>query len=141
MANIIDLNSRRPNKSCSVTLQSIADESIEFLISEWEKFSRKNRLNEYFVQYFPNFVDVDSRVNFMSDLTELAALESTLGRGGSVFAPYALHPQQVGWVSRFKMAAEEISTPDMSSECHARAFALLLYLRVKAKATELGLIQ
>jgi hypothetical protein len=45
------------------------------------------------------------------------------------------------WVSRFKIAAEEISTPDMSSECHARAFALLLYLRVKARATELGLIQ
>ena len=146
MADIIDFNARRLQQiggapAKTVTLQDVAFDAVDFLLGDWEKFARKNRLNDYFKQYFPNFIDADSQVNYMRDLTEVAALEAKIGMASIVFFPGTLEPIQIGWVVRFKLADQEITTPDMASECYARCFALLLYLKVKADAVDLGLIE
>lgn len=147
MADIIDFTAKRKQKAepapkpAVTSIQDVAFDAVDFLLGDWEKFAKKNRLNDYFKQYFPNFIDADSKVNYMRDLTELATLEGKIGPPIMVFFPGTIEPVQIGWVVRFKIADHEVSTPDMASECYARCFALLLYLKIKADAINLGLIE
>lgn len=143
MADIIDFTARRLEKNGppkAVSLQEVAFDSVDFLLGEWEKHVRKNSLNKYFITSLPSFIDQDTRVNFMKDLTLLSEIEIKLGLSIAVFFPGTIEASQIGWIVRFKVEDQEVFTPDMGSECYARAFAILLYLKVKGTARDLGLL-
>ena len=145
MSNIIDFTARRLEKaSTPIQPQKIIDvvgDAIDFLLGDWEKMARNNRLNDYFKASLPNFIDAGTRVNFMSDLTEVAKLELHFDMRTIVYFPGTYLPEMIGWTVRFKIGDEFICTPDMANECYARCFAILLFLRVKHEALALGLIK
>lgn len=114
--------------------------AIEFLLTDWEKMARNNRLNDYFKSSLPNLVDQNARVNYMGDLNEVAALELNLELFPMVFFPGTTDRKQLGWVVQFFLGKERISTPELASEAYARCFAILLYLKLKRDALEAGLL-
>jgi hypothetical protein len=139
-SNVIDFTAKKIEKQSSepMTFETIVLESIDFLLGEWERNVRSNRLNEYFKNSIPSFVEKYSRTNFMSDLTELAKLELNFNYSPIVYTPYTLDPSQFGWMVSLKIGEHRVNTPDMANECYARAFALLMYMKIKGTATMLG---
>ncbi len=144
MANVIDFGAKRlaktgkAHKPVPVTTREVINNAIDYLLSDWEKFARKNQLNNFFSEFFP-VNDEKPNADYLHDLTAVADLESKIGTSIVVYFPGLIDPVQVGWVVKFKMGEEEIFTPDMSTECQARCFALLLYLKIKADLTDLNL--
>ncbi len=143
MASVIDFAAKRLEKTgCArkptpVDLDTIITDSIDYLLGDWEKYARKNRLNEFFSQFFPDHEE-KRNTNYLNDLNAISILERKLGLQIIVYSPGTIDPIQVGWVVRFDVYGKQIATPDMSTECHARCFALLLYLKVKANASDLS---
>jgi len=118
----------------------IIAEAAEYLLGEWEKMARHNRLNDYFKCALPLIIDSASKVNYMSDLTEVSMLELKLDMFPMMFSPGTRDRKQLGWVVSFKLGAHTIDTPELASEAYARCFGLLLYLKCKRDALAEGLL-
>lgn len=145
MAEVIEVDfaNRRNklNEKSSVSFETIVAESTDFLLGDWERMARNNRLNDYFKQSLPNFIGSDSIVNYMSDLTSVSKLELNFDLYPVVFFPLTLSPDQLGWSVRFKIGSFDACTPPLATECYARCFAILLYLKIKHSAVEAGLMK
>lgn len=141
MSNVIDFTAHRlREKKKATTIVELAAKATDFLLSDWEKMARNNRLNDYFRNSLTHSIDPNSKVNFMSDLNEIAALELNLDLYPMVFFPGTMQPKQIGWVVCFLLGKEKIATPDLATEAYARCFAILLYLKLKRDALEAGLL-
>lgn len=143
MAEVIDFTARRQAKNAeqknAPTILQLTVDAVDFLLGDWEKMARSNRLNDYFKSALPSLIDKETRVNFMSDLTAVSNLELNLDLFPMIFFPGTTREEQIGWVVQFKVGNDMICTPEMASECYARCFGILLYLRVKRAALDLGI--
>lgn len=142
MADIIDFTAKKKQKNPGpiVTLEQVAQDTIEGLLDDWEKMARKNKLNAFFISALPNFIDQQTKTNFMSDLNAIASVEKNLGLMLSVRAPGSIDVEQFGWVAQFRIENLEIDTPDMAAEEYARCFAILAYVTIKYNAQSVELL-
>lgn len=143
MGDVVDFTARRLAKQASkpkATMEFIVAESTDFLLGEWEKMARHNRLNDYFKRSLPNLIDYGSKTNFMVDLTAVAALELNLNLFPVMWSPGTHGEKQIGWVVQFKLENHIVLTPELAGEAYARCFAILLFLKVKRAALENELI-
>ncbi len=142
MGEIVDFTARRNKKNEASkklpTLAEITVDAVDFLLGDWERMARGNRLNDYFKAALPSFIDQETRVNFMSDLNEVAKLELKLDLFPMVFFPGTIGKEQLGWVVQYRVGEELVCSPEMASECYARTFGILLYLKVKRDALGVG---
>jgi hypothetical protein len=144
MGEVVDFTARRLAKQQplkQITWDQVRAEAIDFLLGDWEKMARNNRLNDYFKRSLSSTIDHGSKVNYMSDLNEIATLELNMELYPMIYFPGTISGQQHGWVVKFKLEKETVSTPELASEAYARCFAILLYLKVKRDAISAGLIK
>lgn len=141
MGEVVDFTARRLKEQLKpVTMEILMAKAVEFLLGDWEKMARNNRLNDYFRQSVPQ-IDNLTKTNYMSDLNEIAVLELNLELFPMVFFPGTIERKQLGWIVQFFLGKERISTPELASEAYARCFAILLYLKLKRDAIEADLLQ
>lgn len=143
MAEIFDFTKHRLQKTQPakiITIDDLKREAVDFLLADWEKMARNNRLNDYFKSSLPNSIDSVCKVNYMADLNGIAALELNLELFPAMFGPGATRKEQLGWMVQFKIGDQYVCTPELASEAYARCFGILLYLRVKHAALEAGLL-
>ena len=143
MAEIIDFTAKRKKKNPSptVTMEELVQDTVDSLLDDWERMARKNKLNEFFITAMPNFIDQETKQNFMKDLNAVADLEKNLHLPLAIHAPGLIEEDQVGWVARFKVGDYYVDTPYMAAEGYARCFAVLAYITVKYNAQAVGLIE
>lgn len=124
MADIIHLSAHRPKVRPSI--DQVLAEATDFITSDWERFARSNRLNDYFVSLAG--VRADASINYLSDLNAISRMESRLGMTVTVTAPQR---GTIGWRASFALKTTHSTTPDLPFETYARCFSILLYIKVK----------
>ena len=67
----------------------------------------------------------------IQDLNVLSKLERMVGINPIIFSPTCTDANMVGWISGFYMAECMFSSPEMDTEAKARAFSIILFLRMK----------
>ena len=67
----------------------------------------------------------------VEDLNVLASIERMIGLNPVIFSPTCTDANMVGWIAGFHMASCVFSSPELKTECLARAFNVLLFLRLK----------
>ena len=65
------------------------------------------------------------------DLNVLANIERMIGLNPVIFSPTCTDANMVGWIAGFHMANCVFSSPELKTEGLARAFNILLFLRMK----------
>ncbi len=141
MGNVIDFTARRLGEvKKPPTPEELEKAAVEFILRDWEKMARNNRLNDYFRASLPNLVDQNGRANYMSDLNEVAALELNIEHFPMVFFPGTLHKKQHGWTVKFQIDDFVIATPELASEAYARCFAILLHIKLKRDLRDAGFV-
>lgn len=140
MGEVVDFTARRLKEHKKpVTMEELAGKATEFLLTDWEKMARNNRLNDYFSASLPH--STDQNKNYMGDLNEIASLELNLNVFPMIFFPGTSDRKQLGWVVQFLLGSHRISTPELATEAYARCFSILLYLKLKRDAIEAGLLK
>jgi hypothetical protein len=141
MGEIVDFTARRlrivkPPK----TIIGLAGDAIVYLLADWEKMAKNNRLNDYFKSTVPNLRYTSEKTNFMADLNAISVLELSIDLFPIIFFPGTSTSKQLGWMVQFIIGNERIATPELASEAYARCFGILLYLKLKRDALTAGLI-
>lgn len=67
----------------------------------------------------------------IEDLNVLASIERMVGLNPVIFSPTCTDANMVGWIAGFHMANCVFSSPELKTEGLARAFNILLFLRMK----------
>lgn len=67
----------------------------------------------------------------IEDLNILSQIERMLGLNSVVFSPTCTDANLTGWIAGFNMADCMFSSPEMNTEAKARAFSILLFLRLR----------
>lgn len=134
MGEVVDLASRRAKKP---TWEELSVKAIDLILTDWERFAKINRLNDFFKSTLSSVAKDES---YLTDLNALAVLELKMGVWPMVFFPNTLSPKQHGWVVSFELGGFKVSTPEMATETYARAFAILLFLKLKHDALALGML-
>lgn len=144
MGEVVDFTAKRLEKQKSakplVTMETVTSEAIDYLLGEWEKMARHNRLNDYFKRALPNLIEYGNKTNFMADITAVAGLEMNIDLFPMMFSPGTMNKKQLGWVVSFHIGEHQVATPELANEAYARCFGILLYLKVKRDALSHGLI-
>jgi hypothetical protein len=129
MADVIDITSRFKKLPPAPTLEDIAAHAIDDITSNWEKFASNNRLNDYFLQCTPSWSLPEK--NYLEDLGALSVMEQKIKMEPQTTSPGFSPDNALGWIAAFRMNGKVIATPFMLSECYARCFNILLYLKIK----------
>ena len=124
MADIINLADRR--KKDPPSIHKLIEDAIDLISSEWERFAKVNRLNDYFIETAG--VWTEAGVNYLSDLNAISAVENKIGISIIVTAPFGGH---LGWRASFPIKSGTVTTPDLPFETYARCFNILLHLKLK----------
>lgn len=141
MGEIIDFMTRRTLGAAQpMTMVALEERATDLLLIDWEKMARNNRLNDYFRASLPNLIDQSSKINFMGDLNEVAALELNNELFPIIYFPGTLNKKQHGWIVMFHVGDYLAKTPELASEAYARCFAVLLHIKLKRAALEANLI-
>lgn len=139
MGEVVDFTARRlKEKPKKVTIEELHVRAIEYLLGDWEKMARNNRLNDYFRQSVPQ-IDSSTKINYMGDLNEIAALELNIEHFPVIYFPGTNDRKQLGWQVHFFIGKTRLATPELASEAYARCFGILLFLKVKRDAIEAGI--
>lgn len=128
MGNVIDLSARFQRKPSSA---EIIAQAIDDVQHDWLTFAARSQLNDYFLVNTPSWVDSD-QVNYLSDLTALGHLELQLKLDVQVKSPPFVDGQ-LGWVVDVRVGDHVVSTPPMPFEAYARAFAIVLALKLQRR--------
>lgn len=72
---------------------------------------------------------LDSTV--IEDLNILSQIERMIGLNSVVFSPTCTDANMTGWIAGFNMADCMFSSPEMNTEAKARAFSILLFLKLR----------
>lgn len=141
MSNVISLSEKRAEKlGASKANQGIkpiselVEEITSDLLTDWEKMVKKNRLNEF----FKTTLSKDNDLNYLSDLNALSKIEQSIGLSSQIYAPGTILAKHLGWIVHFFIGAERVSTPELGFETYARAFSILLYMKLKVAARSAG---
>ena len=123
MGEVIEF--KLPKRAGPEELQSSC---ASFVLDRWNTAKSKNALREFFAR---TAVGVDHEKRYLEDLNELAWLEIKVGIAPQIVAPNFFDDTNEGWIVGFKINGVNFCTPFMESEIHARAFAILLYQKLK----------
>lgn len=138
MADIIDFKPRQKPALEKPSIERLSSDSVEEITAQWEKSASNNRLNEYFTLYTPAWSQPG--VNYLDDLTALSVVEQKIGLEPQIIAPGFGIDNPLGWVAAFRMNGIIVATPFMMSETYARAFNVLLFLKLKREMTALKIV-
>lgn len=131
MSNVINMADFR--KSEPVPIEQLVEEAaktVEEILYDWEKMAKNNRLNEYFCSTAPSIMK--EGVGYLYDLNELSRIEHIIQLSPTILGPGTITTSQWGWVVRFTVKEPwQVSTPQLPSETHARAFAIILFMKMK----------
>jgi hypothetical protein len=134
-AKVFDFEAKRKAMAKPSLEQLIADCS-EDLLGNWERFARNNRLNQFFISSVPTWVN--QHINYLDNLTELSQLEIKVGLEPQVVSP-GFTTENLGWIAAFRINGKVVSSPFMISECYARCFNVLMYLKLKRELVTNGI--
>lgn len=140
MADVINLGDHRKSKTPKrpePSIEEMAAWCVDEIMPQWEKFSHANRLIDFIKQSIPQYAR--DNVNYLQDLNSIADLESKIGIHVQVLSPGFNEAHPHGWVVAFRLNGKIIGTPWMASEAHARAFCVLLYLKLRRELTDAGI--
>ena len=99
-----------------------------FVLERWESAKKKNILRDFFVE---TAVSADPSKMYIDDLNVLSHFEVKIGLSPQIVAPSFNDSPNKGWIVAFRINGSGYYTPFMESELHARAFAILLYQKLK----------
>ena len=125
MADVINLADRRKKEQPHP--KQLVDSAVSVIMSDWERFAKSNRLNDYFTEAAS--VWTDQGVNYLSDLNAVSVIENKLGMDIVVKSPSL--PSHLGWRASFFHKSGTSTTPDMPFETYARCFNILLFIKLK----------
>lgn len=91
------------------------------LLIQWNMYAKQQQLNAL----ISNKLKI-SQKDFISDLNVLSSLEHNSYTPYVIFYPGAMISNPDHWVLGFHFEDVPYTTPEMPSECHARAFALVI---------------
>lgn len=137
MADVIDLAERRKKLPEKPTFQDIATFCLEEITSNWERFARNNRLNDYFVNSTPSWASPG--VNYLTDLNSIALIENKINLPLELLSPGSTGAEQLGWIAAFRINENRVMTPFMMSEQYARCFNILLFLKLGRELVQNGI--
>lgn len=143
MSNVIDFTARRLAKQKppkTQTVNSLYQAALDFLLGDWQKMAKTNRLNDYFKRSISSTVDLGCKVNYMSGLNDVATLEMNHQLFPIIYFPGTLKREQLGWIVSFKIGDTAVMTPELATEAYARCFAIMLFLKLKRDMTAAGFL-
>lgn len=91
------------------------------LMVQWNMYSKQDQLNALIA----NKLKI-SQKDFIHDLNLLSTLEQGLNFSRVVFSPNTMVSCPNGWMIGFHFEDVPYTTPEMSDECHVRAFAIVV---------------
>lgn len=124
-AQIIQFAPPKPKLELSQVIELATDELLE----DWNRMVRVNRINEFIRSLLPQ--STNSEVNYTSDLNAVSKLELNFGLSPMIYFPGTAYKEQLGWIVQLAYDDQMIRTPELASESSARAFAVLLFLKVR----------
>jgi len=137
MSNVIDLFESRKKRPEPPTLEVLAEQCIDEISENWERFAKNNRLNDYFISSVP--VWAQPKVNYLSDLNAISSIENKVNLALILHAPGTSSSSRLGWVAAFDVNGVQIETPIMMCEAYARCFNILLFLKLSRALTDHGI--
>lgn len=87
MAEIIDFVDRRKQRISKQTFEELAECCADEIAGDWDRFSKNNRLNDYFVSCTPGWSATG--INYLSDLNALSVIEGKIKIKSIVISPFA----------------------------------------------------
>lgn len=127
-----DSNLTADNLRTKLEFVNAADELIHKLIgkTDFEFFLVfKKLLPEEIVEDFK--FRGNSLNGAIEDLNILSKIERMIGLNATIFSPTCTEANMTGWIAVFNMAKCTFSSPEMNTEAKARAFSILLFLRLR----------
>jgi hypothetical protein len=136
MADVINMDDARKKKPAPPprTPTEISASCIGEVMEKWEKYARRNCLNEFFSTNAAVYTKPE--INYLSNIGEIVYVERMLKMQPVIYAPGIINPQQIGWRAGFKFEDILVETPDMASEEYARCCNILIWLRIKRALSE-----
>lgn len=143
MSEIIDLSNIKylkehdhtlteKNFKSKVLFVSAADEIIRQVIGkpdyEFLDLFRSRIPNEIVDDLIVRGVDLS---HCLEDLNILSKIETMIGLKTVIFSPTQTEVNPVGWLVAFNMVDCMFSSPEMNTESKARAFSILLFLKLR----------
>lgn len=137
MANVINIADRRKAPSEKPTIEELAEACVDEISTNWERFARSNRLNDYFMNSVPTWTVPG--VDYLTDLNALSLIETKVGLSLELASPGSAGEAQLGWIAAFKLNGTRVMTPFMLSEAYARCFNILMFLKLGRELTQQGI--
>lgn len=134
MADVISLSEHRKKNKPDV--RDVVKKVVGIVATDWEKFARINRLNEYFTSAAQ--VWTTAGASYLSDLNAISDIEARLGLPLILRAPF--EKEHVGWKASFSVKNGIVSTPEMPFEAYARCFNVLVYILFKREMVLHGML-
>ena len=123
MGNVIEFKLAK-----RVNPEELQNSCASYVLDRWDAAKSKNALRDFFIRIA---VGADPEKPYLEDLNELTWLEKKSGIAPQIVAPNFFADAHEGWIVGFKINGVNYCTPFMESEIHARAFAILLYQKLK----------
>lgn len=121
MGDVISFTDRK--KAPPPSLTSLIETALVDIDSNWARFAKTNRLNNFFVQSVPMWAK--QNVDYLTDLNELALIESKIN-----MPAFSVGLQAAGWIAQHQLRDTIVCTPPMHTESASRAFNILLFLKL-----------
>lgn len=135
-AKVFDFEAKRKSRVEKPSIEQLIQDCLEDLHGNWERFARNNRLNDFFVSSVPTWAK--QHTNYLENLSELALLEAKIGIEPQIISP-GFTAESLGWIATFRINGKIVSSPFMISECYARCFNILMYLKLKRELVTNGI--
>lgn len=130
MGEVISFGERKKTPPSFNQLVELALVDID---GNWARFAKINRLNDYFRQSVPSWTK--EGIDYLSDLNELALIENKID-----MTDHATALGKAGWIASFQLLETPVFTPALHTEAAARAFNILLFLKLRRDTVVHGLI-
>lgn len=127
-----DSNVDANNINIKMKFVNVANEIIQEVIGQTDK-SFTNVLKKYLPKeitedFIRRNIPIESIV---PDLNILSSIERMLGMNPVIFYPTCTDANMSGWISGFHVDGCMFSSPEMETEAKARAFTILLFLKLR----------
>lgn len=128
MGVVVEFTRGKPKPSTN-----LVDTILASTIQDWKRATRENLLNELLVSTLPKSISKLRRGTCITDLSSISSIESRLGLTVSSASPGV--NGRHGWTATLHLIEDgglqrTVVSPDiMNSECEARAFLIIFYVR------------
>lgn len=141
--NIIDITHLRALKEHhhDVTAKNLRLKTLFVNVAEQLINQVIEKPEEEFQKLFETFISSEmkeeikhkklSLKNALTDLNVVSSVEMMVGLRPVIFSPGCTDANPVGWIAGFYMTECMFSSPELHTEVKARAFSILLFLRIR----------